>query len=147
MKNQIKKKMESKESILNRWFLYKDPKDLSLLEALGKISEGKLLAKILQNVPKEQLLLICRTSKYIKSICDKYELIDRLYAGELHVHDTYNGKKNVFKTDKIMQISGGYGHFAFITKTGQLYTFGSSAFGELGDGNLDLHRIRIPFQI
>jgi len=139
--------MESKESILNRWFLYKDPKDLSLLEALGKVSEGKLLAKILQNVPKEQLLLICRTSKYIKSICDKYELIDRLYAGELHVHDSYTGKKNIFKTDQIIQISGAYDRFAFVTKTGELYTFGISAFGELGDGNLNLHKIIIPFQI
>lgn len=112
--------MESKESILNRWFLYKDPKDLSLLEALGKISEGKLLAKILQNLPKEQLLLICRTSKYIKSICDKYELIDRLYAGDLYIMG--NGVKIPKKIfSNVIQVSCGPYYIMFITGNRDLY--------------------------
>lgn len=114
--------MESKESILNRWFLYKDPKDLSLLEALGKISEGKLLAKILQNLPKEQLLLICRTSKYIKSICDKYELIDRLYAGELYVFGSgITIPKKIFKN--VIQVSCGSGYLAFVTNSNDVYIY------------------------
>ncbi len=118
--------MESKESILNRWFLYKDPKDLSLLEALGKVSEGKLLAKILQNLPKEQLLLICRTSKYIKSICDKYELIDRLYAGELYIFGSgITIPKKIFSN--VIQVAFGYKYLAFITTENELYLCKSSS--------------------
>ena len=138
--------MESKENILNRWFLYKDPKDLSLLEALGKISEGKLLAKILQNVPKEQLLLICRTSKYIKSICDKYELIDRLYAGDLYIMGNNEKLPKKFSTN-VVQVSCASEYFAFVTENGDLYTLGRGANGVLGDGVFIDHKVEIPFKV
>ncbi len=137
-------------------------KELSWLEALAPISNGKLLAKILYKLEEPDLKLMCRVSKTVNQVCKRYHLHERFYMGKVYMFgrglygalgdgdpDPHNVAipKVVRTLPPVKSISCGYDHTGFVTVAGEVYMCGKGHDGRLGNGRIDNHTQPTPRKI
>jgi len=156
---------ERVQQILINWFFVKPEsvKDLSWLEALALISNGKLLAKILYKLEEADLKLVSTVSKTVWKVCKQYQLYERFYTGKAYTFGKGHGGRlgdgriDIHRIGIPVQIQGiiepiasiscGENHTGIVTASGKAYTFGSGNYGKLGNGRTDFHHVGIPVKI
>lgn len=190
-----------KTDIVQKWFPYakSEEEGISILEALAKNDNGRLLAKILYKLPEADINELCVVSKVIHGVCKKFNLKSRFYTESLYtfgegtggmlgdgqrnthyvttpqkINDFYKigmvscGRYHtaIVTTDgdlytfgvqslssfklpnvKIVMVSCGDYHTGIVTKDGDLYTFGYGTHGKLGNGRVDFDKVEFPQKI
>jgi alpha-tubulin suppressor-like RCC1 family protein len=135
---------------------------ISWLEGLATFSGGALLAKILYKLEKPDLLLMCRASKAIFNVCQKYQMLERLDTSAVFMfgngEDGRLGDGNTTNHDigiprkiqnipNVVSVSCGYDHTGIVTVDGDVYMFGNGIYGVLGDNDTSDHSVEIPKKI
>ncbi len=137
-------------------------KELSWLEALAPISNGKLLAKILYKLEEPDLKLICRVSKLVNEVCKRYQLHERFYMSKAFMFGNGadgklgNGRDMNYSVgvprpinfpERVKLVSCGSTVTGLLTYAGEVYMFGNGAYGRVGDGTLSPHSVTRPRKI